>query len=1021
MKAFRLVIIIVFFSISATLTAQNPIHYDLPDQAFHDALELYFKRQYGAARKQFEEFIRASPHDAQAAEAEYYRALTALKLFHLDGEPKVRRFAEERSFHGRSNRALFEKGNFFFHEKDWVRAIESYEDTQADRLKEEEQQLLAFRLAYAHFARRNFDEALEMFNRIKRGKHTYAAPASYYAGFIHYQKNEYDLALLDLERISQNETYSAIVPYMIANIYYRQEDYDRLIAYYEGIKDRQEIRNQEEVELLVGESYFRKGEYKRANTYFSRYLENEGKLAGDPIRFRMGFSYYADGNFEQAVELFLPIATKSDSLAQFAAYYLGAGYVKLENFERSVSAFQTAANLKHSPQLSLQSKFELAKVAFQTGDYQRVIEWAAEINQHEIKLSAKDQQELDELLADAFLNTSNYPLAIRHIESMKSPGLYLREVYQRVTFLQGVKEFNDGRYARAIEFFNRSLKESLDQETVLAAHYWKGETYSIGRRYEQAIASYQEVLNIGIESNNPYVVNSRYGLGYAYFNTRDYEQALVHFRAYVRAEKEPNEDNFFHDALIRLADSQFATKVYSAAINSYSQAINNKNPQRAYAYLRRGIIHGILENRESALQDYEQVLKNYPNSDSYDEALYQHAELIFQMGEFNRSIDRFSKIITERKKSPFQPYARLRRGLAHFNLEQYDRAKDDYDYLLTHHITHSTANSALLGMQEVLNLKGDEDQFDNYLAKYKAANPDNEDLKVIEFDAAKNLFFAQRYERAISSLQDYLNNYPQTNFRAEANFYIAESHFRLDQAGLALSYYMKVVDQEQGSRTNASLLRIGDIYRGSGREKDAISYYEKLDELASNDRQRLDARMGLIQSYFSLTKYDEVIDYANKIAQMDNVNPNGVRRAQLFLAKALHAKGNFNQAILEYARVSQEFSDQLAAEADYAIAEIEHKRSAFDRSNELLFDFNKKYAAYSTWLDASFLLIAENYEALGDDFQARATLKSIIQHSPNTSTVSEAEARLSRMDDMPEENPEAKEEDFPRFQDFTDQ
>ena len=59
---------------------------------------------------------------------------------------------------------------------------------------------------------------------------------------------------------------------------------------------------------------------------------------------------------------------------------------------------------------------------------------------------------------------------------------------------------------------------------------------------------------------------------------------------------------------------------------------------------------------------------------------------------------------------------------------------------------------------------------------------------------------------------------------------------------------------------------------------------------------------------------------------------------------------------------------------------------------------------YTEWLDKGFLLVAENFIAMKEYFQAKATLQSIIDNSSNTQTVQSATDRYEWVS-----NEEAKE------------
>src|SRR5690606_4511748 len=112
--------------------------------------------------------------------------------------------------------------------------------------------------------------------------------------------------------------------------------------------------------------------------------------------------------------------------------------------------------------------------------------------------------------------------------------------------------------------------------------------------------------------------------------------------------------------------------------------------------------------------------------------------------------------------SRFLPYAFMRRAAANYNLKQYDKTINDYLALLRQFPTHPLAEEVLLPLQEALGLVNRSGEFEGYLAQYKSANPDKKGFESIEFETAKNFYFDQQYQKAISSYNSFLTSYPNS-------------------------------------------------------------------------------------------------------------------------------------------------------------------------------------------------------------------------------------------------------------------
>ena len=57
-----------------------------------------------------------------------------------------------------------------------------------------------------------------------------------------------------------------------------------------------------------------------------------------------------------------------------------------------------------------------------------------------------------------------------------------------------------------------------------------------------------------------------------------------------------------------------------------------------------------------------------------------------------------------------------------------------------------------------------------------------------------------------------------------------------------------------------------------------------------------------------------------------------------------------------------------------------------------------KYSSYEYWIAKTFILIADNYYAQGNSFQAKATLESIVQNYDGDAVVlAEAKTKLEKI------------------------
>ena len=990
-----LISIVLVFAVLGQLQAQNTFQQNSSNLLYRFGLELMDKEKYSAARDQFERYLIVGEDKVKRIEAEYYLAYCALSLENEDGAELIADFVKNYPSHPKAAKAYFNLGLNAFERSDYQAASNYLKRADATRLSEEEISETYFKIAYSDFELGSIEQAVEYFDLAKRDGSPFLADAYYYSGYLAYEAGNYDKALVDFRRAESDPEFENKVPVMITGAYFKQDRFGEVLSYAAGFKNVDEHLGKTaavyQIYLMAAEAGFFTERYPEATEYFKLFRASSSENITEATLFRYGYAEFKLGNSEPAIESFKRVALKQDTMSQFAAYYLGQLYVEQENWLFASSAFDQAAKLPYNKNIQEESAFLYAKVNFQSQKFTLAI---LSLDRF-IKTYPRSSYipEANNLLSEAFLSTNDFQRAITFIERLDQKSPRIQEAYQKVTFYKGTEFFNGAQYDKAVQLFDKSLQYPKDRNLQTAALFWKGEALATMVAYPRAIDAYQRVFQTR-NTNSEYYLKANYGLGYAYYNTRDYRNARIYLKRYVDALENATNQLNYNDAILRLADCYYVDKEYATAITYYDRAISSENPNVDYAYFQKGVVRDFQERAEDAIEALDMVINEYSNSIYYDDAIYKKAQIQLESKEFRASIFGFTRIIERLPQSLFVPYAYESRALAYFNLNELEEAEKDYKFILDQYVTSKVANSALLGLQNTLRLNDKDIEFDQYLTRYKEANPENEDLVNIELESAKNLFFSQNYEAAIGAFEGYERNYPDSPLRDQAKYYRAESYFKLNDRTKALTLFYELDRENRIDNIDVVYQRIGQLQLDAGDYQEAANYYAKLEGIARSKRQENDAWLGLLESYYRLSAYDKMRVYARNIIDKANISAGANNRAQLYLAKAAYAEGDFDTAIDELLTTVNTSSDVYGAEAQYLLGKIFYQQEQYQQSLNTLFDFNEKYGNYDRWLGKSFLLIADNYLALQEYFQAEATVNSIIEYSELEEIVSEAEIKL---------------------------
>ncbi len=89
---------------------------------------------------------------------------------------------------------------------------------------------------------------------------------------------------------------------------------------------------------------------------------------------------------------------------------------------------------------------------------------------------------------------------------------------------------------------------------------------------------------------------------------------------------------------------------------------------------------------------------------------------------------------------------------------------------------------------------------------------------------------------------------------------------------------------------------------------------------------------------------------------------------------------------------------EKAVEAKYMVAKILNEEGQYQASMDTCFKLKDRYSSYEYWVVKTFILVSDNYYALNNAFQAKATLESIVENYTGDKTVlDEAKTKFEKI------------------------
>ncbi len=998
-RSLKTLILVAWLGQSAVF-GQNSMGYTQPEAHFRNGLEFFEKSNFVAARQEFNEFLASqdkllTTSDYNAVTAEYYVAVTGLYLKYPEAEVQVDRFVRNHAEHPKAQLIYADLGKYYYEGGDYEQAIGYLEKAMQVAGGGSKRAETMYRLGMSYYNTQKLDQALTYFDQVKmETDFENAADASFFAGVINYKKSRYRQAYDDFLRIENHPYYKNEVPNWIVSSLYQLKDFDKLLTYGERLLSQQRGNNNlDDVALYVAEVQYEKGDYEAAVKSYDRYKRMKPGGLPPTVALHYGHSQFRNNNFEGAIETMKNIAPGKDSVAQYASYLVGISYLQTGNPNFALTAFDNAARLPFNLLVQEEAAYNHAKVQLELGNYSEAIK---ELGDYLKKYpNNKNQDEAAQLIAEAYSGSNNSTGAITYIEGLRSRTPKINATYQRLTFNQGVNEFNTEQYPAAIADFNKSLKYPNDADIFVAATYYKAESFSAQQKYDEAKPIYAQL------TKNPdagiYRRKSLYALGYAYYNQKKYAEALPYFKDFT-ANTEGISAQMIEDGYVRLADSYLALKKYTEAVNTYEQVTKNGKVDNDYSLFQKGRAFVYMNREMDARRQFELLISQYPASRFVDDAMFQISDLEFQKDNFQQSVRLFTRMINEKPKSFLIPAALLRRAQSYYNIQVYEEAINDFKRILQEFPDSPSASSALEGIQESYNAVGRPEDFTQVLAIVRKNNPGNTKLDEVEFDNARNLFYAEKYPQAIQALQEYVQAYPQSKNQYDARYFLGASYEKTDQTQRALQYYAQVVQENRSNYVAAAAQKSAELEIARGNFASAVGNFKVLLRNAENKKEQTIAWIGLMNTYYSLKSYDSTLYYANQVINVGNIVPGGLGKAQLYLGKVPYDRGDYNKATEEFKKLAAASKDEYGAEAKYWIAMIQYKEKKFAEAEKTVFDLSKEFEGIDFWRVRSFILLADVYMGINEKAQAKATLQSIIENSEDAEAVSLAKLKLAEIE-----------------------
>ncbi len=1003
-----MVMLLLMASVTSGLFAQGQVLDMNYHQVLHKAERLQNSGNFQAAYQQWSTLYNENLNRDQRAQRAFNLAYLGLVLGHQEAPRAMRDFVRDFPNAPEVDRAYTMVGHYYFTKYQYANALAWFKEAKDfNDLSQQDQ----YEMAYAHFKLGQTTQAADLFS-ILVSSTEYGSRSLYYLAFIDYQNKNWAQALTKLGRINVADRDELEAWGLMADLAFRTKDYTQAAAW--GIRaldalqisgDKRNI-NKSSLYGIVGRAYAQLDAYSLAINYLEKTVDvpSRGLVREERVenQFYLGQCYAAMGQNKKAIEVLSPIKD-AGRIAQDVAYIMAGAYLALDQKTEALNAYKKACDPQIERPFSAQAHYQYAKLTYDLRlSYTSVPKVLASFFQR--YPSHPKSAEVEQWWLEVLLESENYQQVITYLQdksllSANQLGNKRQMALQRAYFLEGRQLYDRGQSALARISFEQSHKINSSNLIGAQAAFWTAVILSESAAYQKAIVIFDRLQTLGVFQQAPEWTMLPFEIGFAHMALTNYAKAQNNFLRYLTQKGSLTKEV---EARLNLADCYFATRDYGLSLLEYDKVIAMGGMDRDYAEFQAALCLEFAQSLEAKARRLVAFLENYPNSVYRDQVCLSLGSAYVNLEKISEAETQFKALISNYEKSPLVASAYLNLGLISDNNEDFQQALDYFKNVVDLFPGSQEAISAVQSARNTFVALGRVQEYGQWVDQLDFISIDQVALDQASFESAKQAYTQGDDVLSIQRFEAYLNNYAQGRYRLEAHYFLSEIFWRQQNVAQALLHVDPVISSDENpSYVIPTLIRMARHYLSTDELDLAKSTLIRLLGQPLTTNQRTFALRNLMQLTSDGARWQEAIEYAGQLS--NHLSPGGdaalLIQARLISAWSQFELGAFVSARQQYEGLDTLASGQYAAQLALARAYFAHLDQDYSGSNALIQKLAQNYANYGRYSARGLLLMAQNFEALSDEFQARFILENIrdnMQDFPQLQQ--EAIDRLAAMD-----------------------
>jgi len=507
------------------------------------------------------------------------------------------------------------------------------------------------------FRDRNYSEALGSFKIVENEK-AYSPVVPYYIAQIYYIQGRKQEAIAYAEskiKAGNAQFYDLEMKQMLGHGYFEQKEYAKALPYLEEYVNRTEKVTRENLYEL-SYSYYQATQYRKAIEGFKQLSGKEDSLSQHAM-YLLGDSYLKVGEKANARNAFLFCASNSSNRTQkeISKYQYAKLSYELGYQDEALNSLESFLNDYPNSTYNTEAKELLVSVLTNTNNYSDALSLLETLSSP----SANAKRLYPKILygrATELINDGRFAEADALLDkALKEPNN--ASVLPWINFWKGEVAYRSNKLDNAIRYYNAYLDAGAPangEANPTTIKYNLGYSYLRKENYPAALKFFEQVGRNPALNSDPITQDAYLRIADCFYMNRDYSRAKAMYdnvikfswpaedyatfqNAMIAGIKSSSEkisllntmnrkfptSSLVVDANMEIANTYLADERFREAIPFLNNVLklSDNSSLKPQALLKLGIAYYNLNNKREALLQYQNLVKQYPNSPEAEDAL----------------------------------------------------------------------------------------------------------------------------------------------------------------------------------------------------------------------------------------------------------------------------------------------------------------------------------------------------------------------------------------------------------------